>query len=151
MDFRVIRIQFEIRHKPGKYHGDASAMSRHFEGENDDGTCKEAVDFHEHENYCKEVYFLKQVEDELEKIGNCLIDGKIPESVAASEIQKFKDRCSKYKLYESRLFCRNSDGIARRVIINKIKAENIPRIFHDSACVHFGIENTAKKILLRYW
>ena len=47
---------------------------------------------------------------------------------------------------------RNKDGIPRRVIKNKEEAKKILKNMHDSRyCGHMGIQNTLKKVAIRFW
>ena len=50
------------------------------------------------------------------------------------------------------LFKKKKDGTYRRVVHSANMAKSIIENLHDSVCGgHFGIENTIKKIAIRYW
>lgn len=144
----LTEFNFEPIYKPGKNHQDADAMSRYLKC----GDMTELPDDIDDEVFFKEIFFSEALENYLQYMRNYLLDGTISNELSENESKKIKSSAKKFVIENGKLFKKKGDGTYRRVIHSANMAKFIIENLHDSVCGgHFGIENTIKKIAMRYW
>ncbi len=142
---------FIVEYKRGILHTDADGMSRYTKFIEDKNIVEKIEDDFV-EILGSDIYFGDAYTEKYDAIYNFLTTGDIPIDYSAVQVAKLKRDAGNYEVDINILYRRHKDGTLRRVVSTGIMAREILGSLHDSVCGgHFGVENTLKKIGLRYW